>query len=629
MKDYRDYSIIIPTGGHGAEVHTTCPQCSPHRRKKNAKCLSVNLEKECWVCHHCDWRGTLKAGVEGQSNPYAWTQKTYHKPEPLPESGLPDKVVQWFAGRGIPEAVLIRNRIAYGTVYMPAIEAETTAILFPFYRGPDLVNIKYRDGNKNFRQTVGAEKILFGLNDVAETTIIVEGEMDKLALETAGFLNAVSVPDGAPAASAKDYSTKFEYLENCRKELEPVQRFILAVDSDEPGQKLEEELARRLGPGRCYRVKWPEDCKDANDVLVKHGAEALKSCITMARPYPVEGVFELADVEAETDALFEHGPIRGISTGWGGLDEFYTVQPGEWTLVTGIPGHGKSEFVDALMMNLVRYQGWSFAVCSPENQPLSTHIGKLVEKFTSKTISKNHLASMSRTEYNEAKLFVQNHFSFVLPGDDGLTIDGLLEKAGVLITRKGVKGLVLDPWNEFEHQRPGNQPETEYISAMLTKIRRFARIHKIHVWLIAHPTKLQKNTSGDYPVPTPYDISGSAHWRNKADNCITVYRDYGQTGHETDVQIHVQKIRFKHNGKEGGCILKYNRITGCYSWRPGETEPIPSSNKKPAGKTRGAKEGQKGIFNGVSSIAPDNNRQEEPDQSEADDWLNEGYADAG
>jgi len=255
MKTWSDFGIIIPNSGHGAETQTTCPECSQHRKKKNAKCLSLNLEKECWVCHHCDWRGSLRVGVEGKSNPYQWTPKTYRKPEPIPESGLPENVLQWFAKRGIPESVLIRNRIGYGPVWMPAVEEEATAIQFPFYRGMDLVNIKYRDHGKNFRQTAGAEKILFGLNDVAETTIIVEGECDKLALETAGILNAVSVPDGAPPANTKDYSSKFEYLDNCRKELETVQRFILAVDSDEPGRKLEEELARRLGTGKCLRVQ--------------------------------------------------------------------------------------------------------------------------------------------------------------------------------------------------------------------------------------------------------------------------------------------------------------------------------------------------------------------------------------
>jgi twinkle protein len=135
--------------------------------------------------------------------------------------------------------------------------------------------------------------------------------------------------------------------------------------------------------------------------------------------------------------------------------------------------------------------------------------------------------------------------------------------AKVLILRKGIKGLVIDPWNELDHSRPSNLSETEYISQCLSKIRRFARLHNIHIWLIAHPTKLRKEDNGNYPVPTPYDISGSAHWRNKADNCISIWRDLNDR--DTPVQIHVQKVRFKEIGQVGMVELNYDYKSGRYS----------------------------------------------------------------
>lgn len=63
--------------------------------------------------------------------------------------------------------------------------------------------------------------------------------------------------------------------------------------------------------------------------------------------------------------------------------------------------------------------------------------------------------------------------------------------------------------------------ETEYVSQMLTKIKRFAQYHEVHVWLVAHPRQLQ-NWRGE--APNLYDISGSAHFINKADNGIIVHR---------------------------------------------------------------------------------------------------------
>ncbi|MDE2470828.1 MAG: hypothetical protein KGL35_19300, partial [Bradyrhizobium sp.] len=92
----------------------------------------------------------------------------------------------------------------------------------------------------------------------------------------------------------------------------------------------------------------------------------------------------------------------------------------------------------------------------------------------------------------------------------------------------------------------------------------FGRRNRCHVFIVAHPQKLYRNKDGHYPVPTLYDISGSAHWRNKADNGIVVYRDINEPENPL-VEIHVQKVRFREVGKVGGVELKYDKATGCYS----------------------------------------------------------------
>lgn len=564
MKIFSDFGIDIG-GKAGVEVKTLCPQCSQARKKKKTPCLSVNTEKGVWFCWHCDWRGSLETGVDDRGDPYRWAKKKYIRPENKQLSNLPTDVIEYFLKRGIVESILVRNKIGWGNVYMPAIEEEVGAIKFPYFRGGELINVKYRDLAKNFRMEGGAEIILYGLEDIqgAEDVYWVEGEIDKLTMEAAGFKNCVSVPNGAPSTNTKNYDSKFDFLGSADEALSTAKRHILFVDSDGPGQKLEAELARRIGSEKCLRVILPQcehGCKDANDMLVKHGLYELKSIVSEAKPYPVEGIFDLKDFEPEIDRLYISGFQKGMSPGWGSLSEFYTIRPGEWTLITGIPGHGKSELLDSILLNLsIDYEIRS-AMFSAESLPLERHAAGLLEKFVGKPFNRGYNERINEQEFAIGKAHISEVFSFILPPDDKLDIESILTLARVSIFRKGIRVLVIDPWNELDHSRPEGMTETEYISKSLSKIRKFARQYKIHIFLVAHPTKLIKGANGAYPVPTPYDVSGSAHFRSKADNAIAVWRDVASTNNE--IQIHIQKIRFREVGKVGQVRLTYDRING-------------------------------------------------------------------
>lgn len=203
---------------------------------------------------------------------------------------------------------------------------------------------------------------------------------------------------------------------------------------------------------------------------------------------------------------------------------------------------------------------------SPENQPTEDHVSRMCEKFVGAPFFDGPTPRMSQTELSVAMDFLQDQFWWILPdAEDDWSLDSLLLKAKALVRRVGINGLVIDPWNEIDHARPQGLSETEYISQSLTKIRRFARGNNVHVWVVAHPAKLQKDASGKYPCPTPYDISGSAHWRNKADNCIAVYRHFQVEGEPPKpIEIHVQKIRFRHVGKIGMAELDYQKATATY-----------------------------------------------------------------
>ena len=567
MNTFRDFGIDIGTGS-GEEVSAKCPQCGPTRKKGNLKSVSVNTVKGVWVCQHCDWRGSLRSGEESRSQPpKRIVRPVFDKP-----SAVPPLIREWFAKRGITEEVVARYCITLQNVYMPQLEEETLCIAVPYFRNGEVINVKYRSlEGKHFRQVGGAEKIVCGLDDLTEEWAVgCEGEWDKLALAQAGINNVFSVPDGAPPAGSKPSDTKFEYLVNCAARLDPLKKIILAVDNDPPGQTLEAELARRLGPERCFRVKWPEGCKDANDVLLQHGAEELRRCISEAKPYPIDGVLYVADQAEDVMALYREGLQGGVSPGWPSLDRHYTVKPGQITIVTGIPSHGKSQVVDAMMVNIAMQYGWSFAVCSPENLPVSRHIAKLVEQYTGQPFGAGTTTRIASSDVIHAMDWLHEHFIFIAP-DETLSIPALLQHGKALVARHGIRGLVLDPWNEFDHTRPHGQTETEAISISLGQIRRFARVHGVHVWVVAHPQKPYRKDDGTYPVPTPYDISGSAHWRNKADNCLTIWRDLQEV--TSAVQIHIQKIRFREIGSPGMVELRFNTLNGRYEDR----QPDPAS----------------------------------------------------
>jgi twinkle protein len=200
-----------------------------------------------------------------------------------------------------------------------------------------------------------------------------------------------------------------------------------------------------------------------------------------------------------------------------------------------------------------------------ENFPLQRHFAKLAEKYVRLPfLSSRQMEKMPERELHNAIEWAKDHFYFLAPEDDDLSVDGVLRLAKVLVFRHGIQGLIIDPWNELDHSWASGDSETRYISSMLTKIRRFARNHGLHVWVVAHPTKLQKKANGEYPVPTPYDISGSSHWRNKADNAIAVHRPNMTDWKDPKVEVHIQKIRFKEIGKVGNAVLKYDYLTGRY-----------------------------------------------------------------
>jgi twinkle protein len=558
VNSFRDHGIELPFGASG-EVRVTCPQCTPHRKPGNQRerDLAVNVDSQTWLCHHCGWSGGLSSSSADDK------PKSYRRPE-YPESwlALPSKVQEFFCKRGIsPETCA-----ACSVGYQPGNNGPG-AITFPRIKGGEVVAIKFRTHDKKFWQSKDPEPCFWNYDGAAkaggDTLVIVEGEMDGLACIEAGIPAVVSVPNGAPALNAKDVTKHLEFVEADKALLEKFSHIVLFVDSDAPGQALENHLAERIGKHRCLRVSSrPADCKDANDILLKHGAEQVRGLILRAKPYPIDGLYGVDDVSDAVCQFYGEGVSKGLSTGWKTLDEFYTVIPGYWTLVTGIPSHGKSSVIDALAINLWNIHRWKFAFCSPESLPIYRHVASLSEKIARRPFSVGYSTNprMTETERDNTLKRMAGEFHFCMLED--ISVDGILDVMQAAVSRHGVKGIVLDPWNELEYHRPPRMSETEYISLALGKIRRFSRQNNVHVWLIAHPVKMKAQEDGSYPVPRPYDVSGSAHFANKADNCLSVFR---RDLEKPETEIHVQKIRPREVGKIGSVTLGFDRTTCTFS----------------------------------------------------------------
>ncbi|CAM8890812.1 unnamed protein product [Rhodiola kirilowii] len=571
----------------GQHLRILCPMCKggDSSEKSLSLLVSLNGESAIWNCFRakCGWKGNMQtfAGRKSSYGKLNQVEKVQQIREITEESlglePLSSELLGFFAERMISGETLRRNKVMqkqYG--------GNQIVIAFLFRRNGALVSCKYRDVNKKFWQEKDTEKIFYGLDDIkdASDVIIVEGEMDKLAMEEAGFRNCVSVPDGAPPSVSpkdlppEDQDIKYQYLWNCKEYLEKASRIILATDSDAPGQALAEELARRLGRERCWRVRWPkknevDHFKDANEVLMYLGPSMLREVVDKAELYPIRGLFNFSDYFDEIDAYYHRtvGYEIGLSTGWKSLNELYNIVPGELTVVSGVPNSGKSEWIDALLCNLNKSAGWKFALCSMENK-VREHARKLLEKRIKKPFfDTRYGASVERIsidDLEEGKKWLSDTFYLIRCENDSLpNIKWVLELAKAAVLRHGVRGLVIDPYNELDHQRPGNQTETEYVSQMLTMVKRFAQHHSCHVWFVAHPRQLHSWVGSP---PNLYDISGSAHFINKCDNGIVIHRNRDANAGPLDqVQVCVRKVRNKVVGTIGDAFLTYNRVTGEYT----------------------------------------------------------------
>jgi twinkle protein len=571
LKTFKDYGIEVNPGAKG-NVKIKCPFCSPYKNNANDTCLSVNVSEGVWFCHKCNETGGLNTSDKATHDAKHFESRSngvsVNKNKKTPLKALSEAAIKFMSNRGISEDTLIKEGIKIASKWIAQLQKEQNCIAFPFIKGNMRVATKYRDNKKNMTQDAGGEKCFYRFDEFAkgDTIYITEGEIDALTLIECGLSDGVtSVPDGAPAPGAKEDGSKFNFFtDEAKKIFDNAKKVYLITDDDENGHNLEGILARRIGKGKCLRVDYPTGCKDINDVLLKFGKESVLGVIENAKRYPVEGLTKFGDHKKDIHRFYNEGDLQGISTGWENLDEIFMLFKGELNILTGIPNSGKSELLDALMVNSIREGNWKWAVFSAENMPREHHFRKLAEKLNDRPMMGYDDERMCIDQVDASIEFLDNHIDLVDIQNNDFSLDSLLAHIEMSVFKTGINAFIIDPWNEIEHAMPSGKNETNYISEALSKIRRFARKYDLSAWIVAHPSKLRKDPqTGNYAVPTLYDIAGSANWRNKADNGIVVWRDFSRE--DSIIEVFIQKVRFKHVGKVGSVQLKWNFKTGVYT----------------------------------------------------------------
>lgn len=564
MRNFASYDVDIRRRTSGV-VKTICNKCLPTRHNKRDHSLRVNIDTGHCHCYHCgadfyvpddnEEREKAEHRAARQRRAAAIPQ---HFQRPVFDSSktvLSEATERWLVEtRCIPQSVIAALRITEQDEYMPQSAKNERCICFNYFEGEQLINTKFRGINeKHFKMVQGAELIPYNIDSVLGQTscIIHEGELDAASSIAAGFKSVISVPAGANS----NLSWLDRFMET---HFEDLKEIIIAVDTDSAGLKLRDELINRLGAERCRVVTYGPECKDANEHLCKYGISSLRIAIDQAAEVPLEGVFTAADLHGDLLALFDNGFGPGADTGWKEMDDICTYERGRFAVITGMPGAGKSEWLDELVLRLCLRHQWKIAFFSPENIPIVYHHRKLIEKLTAHRFQRSY--GMSEGLMMQAEEFLTENVSHIsLKGN--VTPERVLGKARELVVRRGCRILVLDPLNRFDHAPQPGQTETQYLSNLLNKFTEFAVQYNCLVILVAHPRKMNRNpVTNSTPRVEMYDINGSADFYNKADYGIVVERDkeVGVT------RVYVDKVKFKHLGVGGMVTFAYDPVSGRY-----------------------------------------------------------------
>ena len=553
-------AVVFLPHGHSRIV---CPACSPDRKKKNERTLSVDVDDDCaiWLCHHCLLSGRTNIP---QTKPYVdemggrqtpSTEVPYSQPDDDPVSELTDGQIEWLATRSITLETAIAGGLVSGEKYISARGKSVDCIGFPYLNADGSTATKWRDGAKHFIQTGSAQSLWRIENFNGGDLVITEGEMDALAFLESGIFS-VSVPNGAPSGEVKNISAKkFSYLWDAKDQIEMADRVILCTDKDEPGLALANEIARRVGKARCWRVPIPDGCKDANDILIHHGKDGLIKAIEAATPWPIGGLRDVSEYKEDAINLFRGGFEQGVGCGLNSVDNIFRTLPHTLTVVTGTPGSGKSTFLTWYSVRLAEEHGYRCAVLSAEISS-QVHLIQMASAYQRKPYRGPD--KMTEEELLEAIDWIGERFVFIDESDTD--IDSVLDRTHAAVLRNGIRMLIVDPYNFLTGS--AEDGSVSAINQLLVGLKPFAVEHGIAICLVAHPVKMYAQ-NGESQIPTGYHVAGSSAFYNTCDAGLSLSR-----GEEGTSVVTCWKSRFPWIGKVGSASISFREEDGTFYETP-------------------------------------------------------------
>lgn len=409
------------------------------------------------------------------------------------------------------------------------------AVAFPYRRRGEPYAAKFRTIDKRFAATAGVSRGLYNEDDLrrleALPIVIAEGEIDALSCMQAGFERAVSVPDGWTAEG-----NKTDALLAAEADLRRSPFVIVAADSDSAGESLPRAVANILKGHDVRWARWPEGCKDPNDVLVRHGEGALAACLNAAERIDppggrITGLSDLPPLSDRRVLRIAETPFR-----WA-----VALELGALSVWTGTPGSGKSTFLTWLAERVTVEENIRAGIMAFETHPHDIR-DQLCLIRTGRAFRDLEPDFAARVLADLDRRFRLVHVT--LDDDHQQHLHWLESMVHTLAVRDQCKLIVIDPWNELEHLPEKGETMTSYVNFATKFLRQMAERLDVHIALVAHPRKMP--TEGKPRPPTGYDIAESAAFFNKPSLGVTVHqaqREAEDGSTREWVELHVWKVR--------------------------------------------------------------------------------------
>ncbi len=570
-------------GGYNSKTgeHTTkyvCPQCGHHS-------LSVGNKSELYHCWSCGIKGSLKSSNPKSRTANHESRTTNLGSEcpiitdyvSLPEEELNSiqdisadstsreqiLVREYLQAQGIPVEWAQAMRWGVATRSQKSENEELTrskvCLAYRNYVEGYCCNVKYRTVNKsptgqwekgfdqssaftpcapyNIDAVSGSRLAISGsapnteyrtanrepltANRGAERLYITEGEKDACVLSGLGYRPCISVASGAQTDHQKSFAA-------FRGWLEPYQTVVIVGDQDMPGRQMAQHLIDYFDDREVRVVRWDQRRwgKDITEVYQQHGAEQVQEFIAGAEIIVRQDIEEYLTEEGQQETIesargnYDHGYSMGIGPETD--RHFRLTEGGGLIIVTGVPNTGKTDFLNFLTMSLLRERHCHVCYCSFETPNKFRHAGDLTQLWAGAT----DLSLLTPEEVRPVAECVMRHVTHIRMRRERPTPKAVLDKAtSVLARHPDLQYLVIDPYLYLTMPAGRNVTETDSIRNLLTQVQDWAHDHRIWVFIVAHPRKLQKDDgTQDFEEIDMYTIAGSANWANVADFVLSLRR---------------------------------------------------------------------------------------------------------